>query len=188
MESNTLLWIIVAVVVIAVIAAVVITRGRKRRAETQRTEAAQLRDTSADHHLKLQEHEASAAQAEAEARRVRAEADQRAAEAKRLEVEAQRRDQDRGSAREEHEATLRRADALDPDVRTDKEGYRLDDDGNRIDEGPTPPRPASSGQEDSATGGATAAEPPDRDRGPSGGSSAGGLTGHRDADGDGRPG
>jgi len=140
---STWLWIILAVIVIAVIVAAVMSQSRKKTEESHRVEATQLRDPSADHHLRLQEQEASAAGAEAEARRVRAEADQRAAEAKRLEVEAQRRDQDRDAARQEHESTLRRADALDPDVRSDKEGYRLDDEGNRMDDGPTPPRPAA---------------------------------------------
>lgn len=143
MDSKTLLWIIVAVVVIAIIVAVVLSQNRKRQAESNRAEAAQLRDTSAESNLKLQEQEASAAGAEAEARRVRAEADQRSAEARRLEVEAERRGQDRNTASEEHESTLRRADALDPDVRTDKEGFHLDEDGNRIDDGPMPPTPAS---------------------------------------------
>lgn len=155
---STVLWIIFAVVVIAVIVAVFMSR-RKKREESHRVEAAQLRDTSADHHLKLQEQEASAAGAEAEARRVRAEADQRAAEAKRLEVEAQRREKDRDLARAEHDSTLRRADALDPDIRTDNEGYRIDDDGNRVDDGPTPkavaPVHEASGEE-----GATAADRP----------------------------
>ncbi len=213
---KTLLWIVVAVVVIAVIVAVVMSQSRKKREESNRVEATQLRDTSADHHLKLQEQEASAAGAEADARKVRAEADQRGAEAKRLEVEAQRRDQDRDMAREEHESTLRRADALDPDVRSDKEGYRLDDDGNRVDDGPTPPRPAAPVHEGSGREGATAAdraplgrnEPAQADnRGPDvkggvdrergldregghdgGDDTPGNLGGRREADGDGHPG
>jgi len=146
---STVLWIMLAVVVIAVIVAVFMSR-RKKREESHRVEAAQLRETSADRHLKLQEQEASTAGAEAEARRVRAEADQRAAEAKRLEVEAQRREKDRDMARAEHDSTLRRADALDPDIRTDNEGCRIDDDGNRVDDGPTPavaPVHEASGEE-----------------------------------------
>jgi len=206
---STLVWIILAVVVIAVIVAVVLSQSRKKTEESHRVEAAQLRDTSADHHLKLQEQEASAAGAEADARRVRAEADQRAAEAKRLEVEAQRRDQDRDSAREEHESTLRQADALDPDVRSDKEGYRLDEEGNRVDDGPTPARPAAPanegpGHEKSATDRSPLVrnEPADvDDRGldrqggveqerrlDGGDDTPGNLGGRREADGDAHPG
>jgi len=65
---STVWWIILAVVVIAVVVAVVMSQGRKKRQESHRVEAAQLRDTSADHHLKLQEQEASAAGAEDRAR------------------------------------------------------------------------------------------------------------------------
>jgi len=61
-------------------------------------------------------------------------------------------------AREEHESTLRRADAIDPGVRTDKQGYRLDDDGNRVDGGPTPPRPASAAHDGFGHQGATVAD------------------------------
>lgn len=123
-------WIVLLVVVVAIVVAVVMSRSRQR--ENRRVEAAELRDPTADHHLELREKEAAAAASEAEARRVRAEADQRAAEAKRLEVEADRAGMDRASAAAASQEQLRRADALDPDVATDKEGYRLDEDGNRV--------------------------------------------------------
>jgi Tfp pilus assembly protein PilE len=123
-------WILIVVVVIAVIAAVVATRSRQR--ENRRVEAADLRAPTADHHMERREKEAAAASSEAEARRVRAEADQRAAKAQHLEVQAQRAAMDRDTAAATSEEKLRRADALDPDVRTDSEGYRLDEQGNRI--------------------------------------------------------
>ena len=123
-------WILLLLVVIGVIIGLMMSRSRQR--ENRRVEAAELRDPTADHHLELREKEAAAAASEAEARRVRAEADQRAAEAKRLEVEADRAGMDRAAAAEASQEQLRRADALDPDVATDKEGYRLDEDGNRV--------------------------------------------------------
>jgi hypothetical protein len=123
-------WILIVVVVVAVIAAVVASRSRQQ--ENRRVEAADLRAPTADHHMELREKEAAAASSEAEARRVRAEADQRAAEAQRLQVQAQRAAMDRDTAAATSEEKLRRADALDPDVKTDREGYRLDDQGNRI--------------------------------------------------------
>ena len=124
-------WILLLVIVAAVVVAVVMSRSRQR--ENRRVEAAELRDPTADHHLELREKEAAAAASEAEARRVRAEADQRAAEAQRLEVEAQRAGMDRDSAA----ATQRRRSCGAPTPwtrtwRTDKEGYRLDEAGNRI--------------------------------------------------------
>lgn len=123
-------WILLVVVVVAVVAAVLATRSRQQ--ENRRVEAAELRDPTADHHMELREKEAAATASEAEARRVRAEADQRAAEAEQLQVQAQRAAMDRDSAESEAEAKLRRADALDPDVKTDKEGHRIDEQGNRV--------------------------------------------------------
>jgi hypothetical protein len=133
-------WILLLVVVAAVVVAVVMSRSRQR--ENRRVEAAELREPTADHHLELREKEAAAAASEAEARRVRAEADQRAAEAQRLEVEAQRAGMARDTAASTSEEHLRRADALDPDVPTDKEGHRLDEAGNRV-ENTAEKRPAS---------------------------------------------
>ncbi|HEU4332039.1 MAG TPA: hypothetical protein VFR40_13045 [Lapillicoccus sp.] len=124
-------WIVLVVIVVAIVAVVLASRSRQR--ETRREEAADLRDPSAEHHMELREKEAAAAATEAEARRTRAEADQRAAEAQRLEVQAQRASLDRDAAAAESQEKLRRADALDPDVRTDKEGYRVDEQGNRLD-------------------------------------------------------
>ena len=123
-------WILLVVIVVAIVAAVLASRSRQR--ENRRAEAADLRDPTAEHHMELREKEAAAAASEAEARRTRAEADQRAAEAQHLEVQAQRAAKEREEAAAEHAAQLRRADALDPDVRTDKEGYRLDENGNRV--------------------------------------------------------
>lgn len=135
MSSSTLLWIVVAVVVIAIVVGIVMSQARKSRLERQRVEAAQLRDTTAEHHMVRREQEAAAASADAEARRVRAEAEQRAAEAERLQVEADRRRVDRDAARQESEKQLRRADAVDPDVSTDMQGRRLGAEGDEARDG-----------------------------------------------------
>jgi hypothetical protein len=142
-------WILLVVIIVAVVVAFVASRSRQR--ENRRTEAADLRDPNAEHHMQLREKDAAAAASEAEARRVRAEADQRAAEAQRLDVEAQRASLDRDTAAEQSREQLRRADALDPDVRTDREGYRLDEDGNRVE---TPAERAGAGFGGAAAAGA----------------------------------
>jgi hypothetical protein len=126
-------WVwIVLVVIVVIVLALVLTRSRSKQLETRREKAAELREPTAEHNLALQEREASAAASEAEARRVRAEADARAAQAQQKEVDAQREAMQRDAVREEREAKLRQADLLDPDVKTDKEGYRLDEHGNRL--------------------------------------------------------
>jgi hypothetical protein len=126
--------------------------SRSRQQESRRAEAAELRNPTADHQMELREKEAAAAASEAEARRVRAEADQRAAQAQHLEVQAQRASLDRDSAAETNAEQLRRADALDPDVRTDKEGNRLDRDGDGDVEGDRLEAPRGERTERAASG------------------------------------
>jgi hypothetical protein len=55
------------------------------------------------------------------------------AEADKYQAEAERRRQGAAGIREERDETLRRADARDPDVETDDDGYRLDENGQRVD-------------------------------------------------------
>ena len=111
--------------------------------------------------MELREKEAATAASEAEARRVRAEADQRAAEAQQLEVQAQRAGKARDAAAATTEEQLRRADALDPEVATDKEGNRLDEDGHPV-ETPAVERAAAG------VGASAAAREHDHDHGPDG--------------------
>ncbi|MFC6707071.1 hypothetical protein [Flexivirga alba] len=149
MNGTTWIWIIIAIIVILIIVGIVVTWARKRRLDMNRSQAAELRDDSAEHNLALREHEASAARAAAEARAGQADADQRAAQAEQLKVEADRQDEDRKVARHEHHEQLRKADALDPDTRTDREGYQLDANGNRI--SPDEPGGTATGHTDDAT-------------------------------------
>lgn len=132
MDGSTIIWIVLAVVVVIIVVALLMSKGRQKRAEVHRDQAEQIRREAQQHDRELREREAHAEEAEAQARRARAEADERAAEAKRLEAEAERRGEHAHEVRAERDEQLRRADAHDPDVRTDKEGYRLDEDGNRI--------------------------------------------------------
>lgn len=125
---DPIVWIVLGVLVLLVIIGVFVSRSRAQREASQRAEAEQLRASAAEHDRDLREREAEAAAADAQARRARAEADERAAEAERLAVEAERRDEHRVEAQRVRDEELRRADALDPDVKTDKHGYRLDDD------------------------------------------------------------
>ncbi|MGZ5404950.1 MAG: hypothetical protein ACXWDL_09910 [Nocardioides sp.] len=132
METSTIIWIVVAVVVVVAIVALVLSRSRARRADTQRAKAAELREAAVEHDRRLREDEANAAEANARAELARAEAQKRALEAERLETEAQGRSQSAAAVREERDEQLRLADLRDPDVSTDKEGYRVDERGDRI--------------------------------------------------------
>ncbi len=124
-------WIVLVVIVLAAVIGLVMSRNRTKQLESRREEAASLRDGAAEHRVAMRDTETAAAASGAEAQRAREEADAQAAQARELEAKAQRDSQAHETARQKHDEQMRRADALDPDVRTDDEGYRLDDDGNR---------------------------------------------------------
>ena len=128
-------WILLVVLVLAgVVIGLTVSRHRTQQSlESRREEAAALRDEAAEHRVTMRENETAAAASGAQAQRARAEAEQRAEEARELEAMAQQDREALEAARGQHDEQMRRADALDPDVRTDDEGYRLDDDGNRAD-------------------------------------------------------
>ncbi|MBM6544593.1 hypothetical protein JNO54_00325 [Janibacter sp. YIM B02568] len=129
-------WILIALAVIAVLVviALVVSSSRKRQVEANRQEATELRERAADRELDLREQQAASAETAAQAEAARADADLKAAEAERQRVEAERlqaeaRDADdrRSVLEDSHREDLRRADEIDPDVRTDKDGNRIDD-------------------------------------------------------------
>lgn len=129
MDDSNWIWIVVGLLVLLAILAFAISSARKRRDDKRRVEAGRIREEATHHERDLREREAEADEAEARARRARAEADERDAAARRLEVAAERRSDDRDHLRDEHDERLRRADALDPDVPTDRDGRRLDGNG-----------------------------------------------------------
>src|SRR3954465_9391043 len=132
MTTSTIIWIIVAVIVVIAIIALVMSRGRGRHVEAKRDKAAEIRQEAAEHDQHLREREASATEAQARSQLARAEAEKRRIEAERLEAEAREHSGDAEAVRRERDERMRLADLHDPDVRTDKEGYRLDEQGNRL--------------------------------------------------------
>jgi peptidoglycan hydrolase CwlO-like protein len=130
--DSTLWWIVGIVVVVAVIAAIVWAGSKNRRLEAQRGKAEEIRNEAREHEHDLREHEGRAEEMQARAEQARAEADRNVAEAKRLQAEADRRGEGVSEIRDERDARLRAADARDPDVRTDADGYRVDEEGERL--------------------------------------------------------
>lgn len=119
---NTTGWIILIVVVVIVVIAIVVvalTAGRRRKLEHDRQQAGELRAAAGSDDLAAREREAKAARAEADAKQAEVEAEQRRREAAAHAAEA-------GEARSAVDDKLARADRLDPDVRTDRQGNRLD--------------------------------------------------------------
>ena len=171
--GKTVLWIVVAVVVIAVIIWLFVSAARRREAEARRLEAGNLRARvqerlpevqhtedrasvtaamAADARAEADRQAAEAERQAAEAERQADEADRRAAEARRLEEQAQQHRAAAESARVEHAGLEREADRVDPDVRTDDEGHRVDGSGTR-----------QSGQESPAVGSAAFTNDDDED-------------------------
>ena len=132
METSALIWIVVAIVVVAAIIALLVSRSGQRRAESERAKAAEIREEAQGHDRALREREASAAEARGRAEVAHAEAQQRELEAERLAAEAGNRSDDADAVRRERDEKLRLADSRDPDVRTDADGFRIDESGNRI--------------------------------------------------------
>ncbi|HET7761939.1 MAG TPA: hypothetical protein VFL46_06220 [Phycicoccus sp.] len=116
MTTGQLILIILLVLVAAVLVAVILRRGSARR-EEQRVEAADLRSQAEAVAPTVAGRAAFAEQAEQRADVARAEAEEKAREAARLSEEAAEQRRAAEAARQEHEAILRRADDVDPDVK-----------------------------------------------------------------------
>lgn len=133
-DSNMLWWVIAGIVVLAIVIWALSRSMSRKRDETHREEAAAIRNDAVEQERLVRERQAQADLTDAEARRAQAEADEAAARAEATRVEHERHQESLAEAREAHSAELRRADALDPDVRTDSDGFRLDEHGNRIED------------------------------------------------------
>ncbi|GAA1116309.1 hypothetical protein [Citricoccus alkalitolerans] len=122
MDNQQMLWLVIGVVVVIIIVVVAIVwakRSRDRRQEAAHRAAEDLRGEADRHRGRtLAEEEQAAA--------VRHEADAAEEEARQLRVEAEERERTADSSRGTLDAQLREADRLDPQVRTDREGRRID--------------------------------------------------------------
>jgi uncharacterized protein HemX len=116
--STSTTWMIVAVVAVILIAAVVVFAvGRATRRRRQR-QAEQLREQTKLETAKLERREALAEETAAKARAAQAEAEVKAAEAARLQDRAASHQNDVATSREKLEDQRKRADSIDPNVRT----------------------------------------------------------------------
>ncbi len=121
------LWIAVALVVIALIVWFFVASSRRRQLELQRADAAGLRAQVQERLPEVQDAQDRASVTGQIAQEARAEAEAKAAEAARLESQAQEHRARAESAQREREALEREADRVDPDVPTDEQGHRLDE-------------------------------------------------------------
>ncbi|REE05225.1 hypothetical protein LG293_09310 [Citricoccus nitrophenolicus] len=122
MDSQQMLWLVIGVVVAIIIIAVAIVwakRSRDRRQEAAHRAAEDLRgEADRQQGRTVAEEERASA--------VRHDADAAEEQARQLRVEAEERERTADSSRGALDAQLREADRLDPEVRTDREGRRID--------------------------------------------------------------
>jgi hypothetical protein len=121
MNTTALIVLIVAIVVAIIIIIILIAVfGRRRKREADRAKAANMRESAVDGQLDAREREANAARAAADAK-------QAEVNAERLRREAASQQGDAQAARADADEQARRADDVDPDVRTEPSHRRPDD-------------------------------------------------------------
>ncbi len=141
MDTSTVVWIIVAVIAVLILAAVVGAMLTKQKKERDRGHAGELREQASTQAAGVQQREAEARETDARARQAQAEADRKAAEAERLQADSVDRQSAAASNRDEHDATVRQADKLDPNVdhkHGETGGYGTESDPQSSDPATTP--------------------------------------------------
>jgi FtsZ-interacting cell division protein ZipA len=116
MDTDTLIWIIVAVVVALLILGLLAALWNKKRKERRQVQAGELRQDAAARAPALDEADLRAREAQVEADRARYEAEH-------AEARAQEAEQIRHVQAARQEDTIREADRLDPGVDTSSEDY-----------------------------------------------------------------
>jgi FtsZ-interacting cell division protein ZipA len=123
-ETSTIVWIIVGIVVVIAIVVVVVLMTSRRRREAQidseRNNAAELRQSAYESDVARREREAEAARAAAAAKQADADAMKAKLESDRLARESASHQSDAQELHAEVDERLRKADDIDPDVRTDR--------------------------------------------------------------------
>lgn len=117
MDTDTVIWIVVAIVVALVVLGLVAALMGKRRKRQHEARAAELRQDAAARTPAVEEADVRAKEAQVEADRARYEAE-------RAEARAQEAQQARVVEEAEVEDRLREADRLDPRVDTSSGDYR----------------------------------------------------------------
>lgn len=119
METETVVWIVVAVVLALLLLGLLAALMSKRKTEHRKTEAAELRQ---DAHARTPELD----QADVRARAAQVEADQARLNAQQAEAQAVEAEQSRAAEQATYEDRIREADRLDPTVDTDSPEYQPD--------------------------------------------------------------
>lgn len=114
--NSTVVWTIVGVLIVLALVLVAVRMGAKKKQDSRRVEAGEMRQAAASDERTIQTHRAEAAEQEALAREARAESDRKAAAADKLDLQAQERSEQASGKQAEQHDRLRTADEIDPDV------------------------------------------------------------------------
>ena len=120
MDSNSAVWIVIAVVAAIVVIALVAFLARSARNKRRHAQAEEMRQEIGQKTEHVEKREAIAAETEARVRAAQAEAEVKAAEAARLAGTARTHRESASTSREELDAHRERADALDPKHKDDQ--------------------------------------------------------------------
>ncbi|MGW4479699.1 hypothetical protein [Rhodococcus triatomae] len=116
MSTESVVWIVVAVIAVLIVAALVVALLRRRTAQ-RRDEAERLRTDAHQKSFDVGREEALAEERAARARIAAAEADAKQAQADRLRKEAGAAETEAAASRADLDAQWQRADEIDPGVR-----------------------------------------------------------------------
>jgi len=119
-DSNSAVWIVIAVVAAIVVIALVAFLARSARNKRRHAQAEEMRQEIGHKTEYVEKREAIAAETAARARAAQAEAEVKAAEAARLQGTARTHLESASTSREELDAHRERADALDPKHKDDQ--------------------------------------------------------------------
>jgi FtsZ-interacting cell division protein ZipA len=119
MTSSNIVWIVIAAVVAVLLIAAVIFAASKARRRRHERQADEIREQAKVETARVDRRQALADETAAKARAAQAEAEAKAAEAARLQERAATHHSDAATSREQLQEQFKRADSIDPKVRTD---------------------------------------------------------------------
>lgn len=122
MATNTIVWIVIAVVAALLVVGLMAWAGRNRLNSRRHGQAEEIREQVRQEHTTVQRREALAEETAARARAAQAEAEAKAVEAARLQENAESHRANAASHREKLDERWSHADSIDPHVEARGDG------------------------------------------------------------------
>lgn len=119
MATNTIVWIVIAVIAAVVVIGALVWFARNKQMTRRHAQAEEIREQVRGEQAKVQRREALAEETAAKARAAQAEAEAKAAEAQRLADHAEKHRTEAATHREDLDERWSHADKLDPHVKAE---------------------------------------------------------------------